>query len=730
MKCPPTPVGEAERLRALGEYGLGSGRPLPSLDPVVRIASRMFDASVSAVNMVGSEEVFFAASHGTDDVDIDMRRDVSFCAHAIAQDDVMVVPDTLADERFHDNPLVTGAAGMRFYAGVPLRSPQGHPIGVLCVIDRRPRHDFSADDRQRLAELARMAADRLELRRVEIALERTRPAFEAYARNSPTAVVWFDEDGLILAWNQAAAALHGYSIDEGPGLPFVQLVTPAERPRLQRLVAQARDAGSTEGIRVPERLRGLRKDGCEFRLGLALFCWHADGRLSFNVHLSDLGEGLRRREELQRLACTDVLTGLANRVSFYRQTEAALLRPMGAAVLMIDLDGFKDVNDTLGHAVGDAVLREVGQRLAAAVQAGGTVARIGGDEFAVLLPGVTDPERAAAKARELMVLISRPAVVDGHEVRVAASCGIALAPTHAQEALELIGGADLALFKAKQVGGSQTCVYEVALRREAAARRLYNIELHRALGAGEFELYYQPQLRLADGRLCGAEALLRWRHPERGLLSPAAFLPALEGGPLAALVGSWVLDEACAQAARWRRGSAADFRIGVNLFGAQFRADDLPDHAAAILQRHGLPAEALELEVTENIVLDDDVVLDALRRLHAKGISIAVDDFGTGYATLSLLKRYPLSRIKIDRSFVRSVLESERDASVIRAILDMATSFGLATTAEGVELLAQRDWLRLAGCGEGQGYLFGRPLPAPEFAELFGLAAGGRMASA
>ena len=722
MKCPPALPTEPERLKALAAYGLGSDRPLPSLDPVVQIAARMFGMPVAAVNMIGSDHVFFAASTGIDAASTDMSRNSSFCAHAIAQQDVMVVPDATQDERFHDNPLVTGPAGLRFYAGVPLTSPEGHALGALCVIDGRPRHDFSDEDRVRLRELAKMASDRLELRRVEISTEQAQRPFEEFARNSPTAVVWFDEQRRIVAWNEAAAHLHGYELAEGAGRLLDTLVPERYRADMQALIGQAVAAGSVDGLVMPDEVHGLRRDGTEFLLGLSLFCWRENGVLTFNAHLQDLTERRREEAELQRIANTDVLTGLANRACFYRRTEETLTLPLAAAALMVDLDGFKDINDTLGHAVGDGILCEVARRLELGVGAGDTVARIGGDEFAVLLPAVAVPELAMEVARLLVARIAEPIVVDRQEVRVAASCGVAVAPAQAQEALELIGDADLALFKAKKLGRGQCFLFVTALRMEAIARRLYNIELHRAVNDGEFVLFYQPQVRLHDGKLIGAEALIRWRHPQRGLLAPAAFLSALEGGPLASVVGAWVIDEACAQVALWRRCGAENFRIGVNLCGAQFRTGDLVAQIVATLDRHGLPPDALELEVTENIVLDnDDVVFDALQRLHDHGVGIAFDDFGTGYGSLSLLKSYPLSRIKIDRSFVQGVLTSERDASVIRAILGMAKSFQLETIAEGVEDENQMRCLHRYGCEEGQGYLFGKPVSAVEFGELFGI---------
>ncbi|PKR89652.1 hypothetical protein CXZ10_09840 [Pleomorphomonas diazotrophica] len=615
MKCPPVLPTEVERLKALSEYGLADERPLPSLDSVVRIAARMFGMPVAAVNMIGSDHVFFAASVGVGEVD--MSRDVSFCAHAITQDGVMVVPDATTDERFHDNPLVTGPAKLRFYAGAPLLSADGQPLGALCVIDHEPHGDFSRDDMSRLRELANMATDRLELRRIEVSAER---ALRASAQRDTTA---------------------------------------------------------------------YRGDAAE----------------------------------LYRLANFDTLTGLANRGQFFRQVEEALARPFAVAVALIDLDGFKDINDTLGHAVGDGVLREVACRLESCVKGIGTAARIGGDEFAVLLHGVADPEKAVEIAAAINDEIGKPILVEDQEISVAASSGLSLAPLHTGNPVELLGNADLALFRAKSGDRGRALVFEPSLRLEAAARRLYGAEIHRAVKEREFLLVYQPQIRLSDGALTGAEALIRWRHPTRGLLTPAAFLPALESGPLAAAVGSWVLDEACAQAALWRRNGLQTFRMGVNLFGAQFRVGDFVEEVLDTLDKHGLPPGSLELEITENIVLDhDDVVLEKLRKLRAHGVGIAFDDFGTGFASLSLLKRYPLTRIKIDRSFVDGMLVSEKDASVVRAILDMAKAFDLETVAEGIEREPERDSLLRLGCTEGQGYLIGKPMLAPHFAEIFNLA--------
>ena len=731
MKCPPALPGETDRLRALAAYGLAGDRPLASLDALVQLAVRSLGMPMAAVNMIGSDQVFFAASAGIapDGTGIDLARDVSFCAHAISQEDgLMVVPDASLDERFHDNPLVAGPAGIRFYAGAALLSPQGHALGALCVLDQHPHHDFSEADGQHLRELAKLVSDRLELRRIEQSAATMRP-FDAYARNSPTAVAWFDGDGGIVAWNDSAATLFGYAPSEGIGRRIEEMLAEPDRAEVNALIARAARAGAVDGLSMPEYIRGLRKDGSEFLLGIALFCWNEEGRLMFSAHLHDRTARVLRQEELRRLASTDMLTGLPNRTGFYRRMEAALLESPELAVVMLDLDGFKDVNDTLGHGAGDSLLCEVGTRLRRCIGANDMVARMGGDEFAILLVGVNDRQRAVELVERCVDAIGASFIMDGGEVRVAASCGIAIAREHGLEALELVGNADLALYAAKKSGRGRVCLYAPALRDEANVRRLLGAELHRAVGAGEFVLFYQPQVRLGDGALVGAEALIRWLHPQQGLLSPAAFLPALESGPLATAVGSWVLDEACAQAAYWRAHGAPELRMGVNLFAAQLRRQELVAEVATVLERHGLPPSALELEVTENIVLDnDDQVLDTLEQLARAGVAIAFDDFGTGYASLSLLKKYPLTRLKIDRSFVQHLHESDRDASVVRAIVDMTRSFRLGTIAEGIETERQRDRLYRMGCQEGQGYLFSQPLPALEFSAMYGI--GGKSARA
>ncbi|HEY8939830.1 MAG TPA: GGDEF domain-containing protein, partial [Cellvibrio sp.] len=561
-----------------------------------------------------------------------------------------------------------------------------------------------------------------ELQRIKFNSERERPDFENYAASSSTPVIWFDEKRRIIEWNEAAITTFGYERYDKNILLFDKLIAPADRPALNQLINQAIITGSLNSLEIPTEINGKRQDTKELHFGFSLFCWKQAGQMKFEAILKDLTEHQREKELLQQQANQDALTGLANRARFYRAVEDTVIEPLPATVFIIDLDGFKDINDTLGHRVGDEILRETARRLSALGDGKSTLARMGGDEFALLVPDLTDPQQAIHLATTILHQIAQPLNVHGQLLRITASCGLASAPAQAQEAMELVGDADLALFKAKRAGRSQYFLFTADLRAEAVARRRYGLELHRAVDEGEFLLFYQPQINLGSGIVTGAEALIRWNHPKRGLLSPAAFLPALEAGPLAATVGSWVINEACAQTAYWRRNGATDFRIGINLFSAQFRTGDLVAEIIEALDRHGLPPEALELEVTENIVLDnDEIIFTMLERLRTYGVGIAFDDFGTGYASLSLLKTYPLTRIKIDRSFVQNMLTSKRDAAVVGAILDMARGFNLETIAEGIETDDLHSTLLNDKCDEGQGYLYGKPMPALQFEKLLGI---------
>jgi diguanylate cyclase (GGDEF)-like protein/PAS domain S-box-containing protein len=723
MRVPPFLPEEDARLAALSEYGAEIGSMDAELNRIVDLASNLFEVPIVLVSLVERARQIFTAKTGLDVCETD--RNVSFCAHAIGQRDVLVVPDATLDPRFFDNPLVTGEPKIRFYAGAPLISPSGYGLGTLCIIDLRPRNGFSENDRRNLKDLAALVLDKLELRRLDRARRTSQVRFEQIAATSPDGIICADQKGMISFWNQAATRLFGYHTDEIIG-KSVDLVLP-DQMRQRRAADLTSQPGENafQWIGRTVELRARHKNGSEFLTELSLSMWRDEDVVSFGSIVRDITERRSNEDRLFRLAHLDSLTDLPNRTVLRNRIMEGARTSTPMSVIVVDLDGFKDVNDTLGHSAGDLLLQQVSTRLLECVRPTDTVARMGGDEFALLLPEVKDAVIAALTADMAIKAVSEPFMLDGQRVNVGASAGVASWPSNSPHVLELLSNADLALYQAKAEGRHCRRIFTQALREAALHKRAYEGELHRAFEGNEFEVFYQPQVRLSDGALVGAEALLRWRHPTDGLLFPANFLPALETSLLAAQVGDWVLEKACAQTTQWRNATAPGFRIGVNLFGAQFRTGDLAQKVRAILARTNLDPSALELEITENIILrHDEAMIGPLRELRADGVGITFDDYGTGYASLSLLKRYPLTRLKIDRSFVQGMCGSPEDASIIRAILHLGKGFGLAVIAEGVETEEQRARLRKKGCEEAQGYLFGKPMPASEFELRFGLDGG------
>lgn len=715
MRCPSALPNEQARLRSLAQYGLSSERPLPSLDPVVEIALRAFDVPAAAVNMIGRDEVFFAASAGIGDCD--MSRDVSFCAHAITQDDVLVIEDARADARFHDNPLVTASAGIRFYAGAPIRSPDGHALGALCLVDSKPHASFSNDDRTRLKELAKLVSDRLELRRLEVASEEGRSRFDRIAHTSPNGIICFNEARVVTTVNPAAEAIFGRAAGEivGNGL---DLILPAwEHSELGQLLAQ-HEAAKENSPR--EDYIGRRSDGSEFHLEVAWSAWMEGDEPNFGLVVRDLTDQRRQDDELYRLANFDQITSLPSVNLLHQRLGEELSGRRPTSLLIIGLSGFGDINDTLGKKVRDEILQEVAKRLQNCVRPIDIVARLGSTDFAIMLCGIADPLRTQDVAIAAIGTFAEPFIAEDQEIRIGANCGIALAPSHGSEADELIGSANLALHEARKQGHGHSVFFLPALREKAVARRMFESELYRAVECDELEVYFQPQVRLSDGRLSGAEALLRWNHPKRGLLYPAAFLPPLEASSLALIVGNWVIDTACRQAAAWRKQLGSHFRMSINLFAAQFRSGDLRSFVQTTMERYNLPKGSVELEITETTVLDEEAsLLPLLQGLRSDGVHLAFDDFGTGFASLSLLNRYPLTHLKIDKSFVQKATASARDGAIVEAITELAHRLELQVIAEGVETQDQMEFCKKIGCDEVQGFLTGRPVTASHFERVW-----------
>ena len=731
---------ERARLASLMRCRIAGTGPEAAFDRVADLAAALFEAPLCAISFLDAERQWLKASVGFGAL-TDFPKDDGLCRHLVhppipagagldgAGDGVLVVPDAAADPRFRDSAAVRGPLGIRFYAGAPLVTRSGHRLGAICVADRRPRPAPGPKARAQLAHLGGVVMDAVAARRRTMA----RRDADSFVGATATAVITTDAAGTITFANAACERLLGYPAGGLLGRNVSLIVPP--RLRGHHVAGMAGVAAGREA-RLAGRsveVTALCRDGSEIPVELSLTLWGEGAAMGVGAVLRDISERRRRDARLMRLAHQDPRTGLPNRVRLTDDLAALLAEGRPATVLAIAVEGLRGIVDGLGHAVGDALLEALVLRLTGRLAPDALLARIGEDELAVLLPEAAETGAVQALAEGLISAFADPFRLDEHVLHVGARIGAALAPAHGTDAEELMASLDLALDRARREAAGCVRLYEPAMRSVAAERRALQDTLRGALLRGEIVLAYQPQVDLPSGEIRGVEALIRWQHPERGLLPPSEFLPAIESSALALRFGWWTIDEACRQAAAWR-AAGLPLRVAVNLFAEQVRAGTLADVVLEALARHRLPPEALELEVTEVIaLLDDAATLHPLRRLHAKGVGIALDDFGTGYASLSTLKSFPLTKLKIDRGFVRDILADPHDAAIVRAVLDIGRSLDLAVVAEGIETPEQAAALVGMGCRCGQGYLYGRAASADEIARRPGrgeVRAAGRRARA
>ena len=565
----------------------------------------------------------------------------------------------------------------------PARAPGDPlPMGAFVVVNDITRH--------RLAEQA---------------LRQSEERHAKFLQASTEGIV-FHQDGLVTDANPPLLALVGRSLAEVQGRPVLDFVAPEQRERVRAVMR------ATAELRYETTV--LHADGQRLPVEFTVRTLQAGQRLTV---VRDLRDHVEARSRMAHLAHHDELTGLPNRTAFAERAAALLSlsrsERAGAALMFIDLDHFKRINDSLGHLAGDELLKTVARRITGALRSGDLVSRFGGDEFLVLLGGGPPPAVVAQLAEQLLAAVAAPVEVDGEWMSVTPSIGVALYPEHGRTAEELVKHADTAMYEAKARGRAAWRLFEPAMAEAAYAELALETQLVQAIRDQAFELHFQPQLRLSDGTLCGFEALIRWAHPDLGLLGPNAFIPVAESRRLMLPIGQWALREALCQAARWRAQGLADVPVAVNLSTLQFQAADFIPQLQALLAETGLPGSALELELTERMLMEDLVaVQQVLQQLRALGVAVSVDDFGTGYTSLARLKNLAVDRLKIDRSFVHDLPGNAGSSAIARAIIQMAHSLGLRTVAEGVETEAQRAWLHAQDCDEVQGHLTGRPMPA------------------
>lgn len=566
--------------------------------------------------------------------------------------------------------------------------------------------------------IATIALDEIDIRDLLGRVAESR--FQRVAMSLGDGLICTDANYLVTVWNPGATAIFGYAPEEMIGRPFDTVC--ARNEALAASSFSIRNATDVAAGTVIE-FDGRRKNGEVFPVEASFSGWQGTDGFQFGAILRDISVRKREAERIRYLAEYDSLTGLINRNTLHAKLATMIAKAEGdggeVALLVLGLDGFQQINDMLGHAAGDLVLRAVSQRLAAAMAGTGTVARLSGDEFAVTLAGNDLGESVSALAERLGAAFEAPLLAGTRQHRVRVSIGAAIFPSAGRTADELLSNSHLALSRTKATRRGGHLLFEDSIRRELETRLTLESELALAVERNEFELFYQPQLHLADHSLAGAEALIRWRHPLRGLLSPGEFMPVVNTSPISEAIAEWVLQTACAKAAAWER-AGHHLRIGVNLSPSQFQSGDLAASVAQALARTGLSPTSLELEVTEDILLHDEQgALSTFLKIQALGVRIVFDDFGTGFASLSYLKKFPLDGLKIDRSFVMGLLTNADDAAIVNSTIGLSKQLGLSVIAEGIENRATADFLVSMGCEEGQGYCFGRPMPAVEFEAKF-----------
>jgi diguanylate cyclase (GGDEF)-like protein/PAS domain S-box-containing protein len=852
------PRDESARLEALRRYQILDTSAEQAFDDLTRLASLLCDTPMAVMSLIDENRQWFKSRVGIEIAET--PRAVAFCAHTIQQHESLVVPDAARDDRFRNNPFVKAKDGIRFYAGVPLITPDGHAIGTLSVMDRKSRQ-LEARQLDALRALARQAEKQLEVRVYVDRLARTIQERETVERRLREAnqftseiidgaaqgIVVYDRSFRYVVWNRFMEELTGMPSKHVLGNNAMQLfphvrgqgihalldralagekvssesyrfeipqtgrvgwvngtygphrnasgeitgvigvirdVSETMRAQEAQTAAEAKFRGLVEqslvGIyviqdgrfqyvnpklaeiigytpdevlafesvldvvveedhpivkeNIRKRLEGesktvrysfraMRKDGEQVELEVHGAATEYLGRPAIIGTLLDITDRKRAEAQIVYHAYHDPLTELPNRMLFMERLRLQLAQAKRQnrrlSIVYFDLDRFKFVNDTLGHSVGDEFLQTVATRLKGLVREMDTVARVGGDEFVILIPDVARAEDISVIAQKLLNSVARPLQVEGRALQITASAGVSTYPADGEDAETLLRNADTAMYRAKELGRNnfQLCTPELTSR--AVERLAVQNDLRLALDRDQLVLHYQPVVSLTSGRIVGLEALVRWQHDQKGLIMPGAFISVAEETGLILPLGEWVLRTASRQLKHWQQTVMPDLRVAVNVSARQFREPTLVKTVEKALQAADIAPQYLEVEITESIAMESaEVVVANIEALRSMAVGISIDDFGTGYSSLSYLKRYPINSLKIDRSFVSDVATNAADAGIVRAVVEMAHGMKLNVIAEGVETKDQFAHLQKYGCDEMQGYWFSRPLPVDAISSL------------
>jgi diguanylate cyclase (GGDEF)-like protein/PAS domain S-box-containing protein len=684
-------------------------------DELTRRAAAACGTPIAALSLAEEGHRWFKSRGGVSPTET--PRAIALSSETVLTHDILVFADLWKEQRFAEETL--GRSGIRFFAGVPLYASNGAPIGTLSVMDRTPR-DLGETEREELLRLGEWASRELEGDSGADSMAASprpappkpaatpEPEFRRIVEQSRPGIFLIQDRRFRYA-NPGLAAILGYSRDELLELDTVEpTIAPDERAAvLERL---EKPGGGLQ----PFSFRALRKDGGSVDVEIHPSPLELAGRPAVLGMLLDVGYRKRSEAQIIEQAFVDPLTRLPNRARFVDRLELALAqaRRYGRrlAVVYMDVDDFKFVNDNWGHTVGDTLLQSLALRLKRSLREVDTVARVGGDEFVVLMPDLRQTEDMSHVAQKLLSVVGNPFQIEGRTIHLTSSIGVAVYPDDGGAAESLLHNADAAMYRAKAIGQNSYQLCTPELTASAEERLALQNGLRLAIDRNEFILHYQPLVSLVSGRIVGFEALVRWQHPEKGLIMPGTFISVAEETGAILQLGEWVLRAACQQLKKWLE-TGLDLRMSVNFSARQFRERNLVHVVQRALADAGLDSGRLEIEITESIAMEGaEIVVANLNALRGMGVRIAIDDFGTGYSSMSYLKRYPVTSLKIDRSFVTDLPTNNADAGIVRAIVEMAHGSSLSVTAEGVETKEQFIRLQQYGCDEMQGYWVARPL--------------------